>query len=95
MGEKQFDYRVGEEFLKMWPDFGHPFRWFEGDYDFQEGFYGFFDRGKIRHCGGVRSRGVLRHSTYYGYVGNTRKDYGGGTDHSWGCDKGNETWTNK
>ena len=42
----------------MRPDFGYPFRWFEGDNGIQEGFYGFFDHGKVRHCGGVESRGV-------------------------------------
>lgn len=42
----------------MRPDFGYPFRWFEGDNGVQERFYSFFNHGKVRHCGGVESRGV-------------------------------------
>ena len=56
--EQLLDDGVGEEVLDEWVYFGLPFRGFERDDDIQESFERFFNRGNVRHGGGMGSRRV-------------------------------------
>ena len=56
--EQLLDDGVGEEGLDEWLYFGLPFGQFERDNDVQEIFEQFFNRGNVRHDGGMSSRRV-------------------------------------